>query len=324
MNQHIDTDLTSASDVDDVMIISEINRIQAYLQSFEYNYLGQPFFVLKRSTKTVSYIHEQAKLIIKCKMPIQCVEAVFIGCLLTSKPHWRIDRGSDNTLLTRIPISFKSKFQRKTYRHIVLFLKHKSKWGSIGMSRRATLMNKPMIYTSLLDLLKEFQSCYNQLDHTLCAIYLGSPIPHVSDNYSVLEKNINNGSNDKVHNSNIPVSHDRSSTINNNQENLLKCPVRNSTSRIATAISSASVIPLDSMSNKTQSIHKFNSNSSNTDRNSYDDYLNSSSSAETFAAVVNWRAYKLILPRHSRIDALDNHIDQINQYLELYNITSIS
>ncbi len=59
-----------------------LHTIQAYLLSFEYNYLAIPFFVLKRSEK-LDYVVTQARAIIEASLPIQCVEAVFIGIYLT-------------------------------------------------------------------------------------------------------------------------------------------------------------------------------------------------------------------------------------------------
>lgn len=103
----------------------------------------------------------------KSNLPIQCVEALFIGAYLTST----------FVNVVRVPVSFKTKL-RGTHRHIVLFLKFNSFWGSIGISRRSSLMDKPFVYPHLIDILKEFQSCYAHIGHRLNKIYLGSPIPH--------------------------------------------------------------------------------------------------------------------------------------------------
>lgn len=151
----------------DDVVLFKIEKINNYIQSFQYNYMGIPFFSLKKTSNTVAYIYEQAKFIIKSKLPIQCVEALFIGAYLTSAfVH-----------IPRVPVSFKTKL-RGTHRHIVLFLKCNSFWGSIGISRRSSLMNKPFMYPLLEDLLKEFQLCYSEIGHRLQTIYLGSPIPH--------------------------------------------------------------------------------------------------------------------------------------------------
>ena len=155
------------SDENHEIILSKIEKINSYIQSFQYCYLGAPFFSLKKTSNTVAYIYEQAKFIIKSKLPIQCVEALFIGAYLTST----------FVNVPRVPVSFKTKL-RGTHRHIVLFLKVNSFWGSIGISRRSSLMNKPFIYPHLVDLLKEFQFCYSEIGHRLRTIYLGSPIPH--------------------------------------------------------------------------------------------------------------------------------------------------
>lgn len=44
-----------------------------------------------------------------------------------------------------------------TYKHIVLALKHNSKWGSIGLSRRRELYYKDLVYDSLAELFLEYK-----------------------------------------------------------------------------------------------------------------------------------------------------------------------
>ena len=83
-----------------------------------------------------------AKQIIRAALPIQCVEAVFLGCLLTAGL-----KGLD-----RVPLSFKSKHDSNTYRHIVLAVRYEGKWGALGISRRSKLMNKDIRFDSLSDM----------------------------------------------------------------------------------------------------------------------------------------------------------------------------
>ncbi len=47
--------------------------------------------------------------------------------------------------IERIPVSFKSKFGGKVYRHIILAVHHipSDKYGAIGLSRKADLMYVP-------------------------------------------------------------------------------------------------------------------------------------------------------------------------------------
>ena len=81
--------------------------------------------------------------------------------------------------LTRVPLSFKSKFVKGTvHRHIVLALKVDGKWGSVGISRRSSLMNKPIKFGSLAELVQEFSQSYEACYHRLLTVYIGLPLPH--------------------------------------------------------------------------------------------------------------------------------------------------
>ena len=99
---------------------------------------------------------------------IQCVEATFIGCLFTSGMQ-----GVD-----RIPLSFKSKCQGIVYRHIVLAIRYNSHWGCVGISRRNDLMYKKLKYTSLGELVFDFNLSYAKSFHTLVSCYVGLPFSH--------------------------------------------------------------------------------------------------------------------------------------------------
>ena len=52
------------------------------------------------------------------------------------------------------------------------------RWGALGLSRRAELMDKPLIYSSLADLLADYVSSYKQWWHTVLRIRIGLPVPH--------------------------------------------------------------------------------------------------------------------------------------------------
>lgn len=49
-----------------------------------YNYTGEEFFV-KKKDRGFRHVSSTAKLIIREALPIQCVDAVFLGAYLTSK-----------------------------------------------------------------------------------------------------------------------------------------------------------------------------------------------------------------------------------------------
>ena len=137
-----------------------VKQVQRYIEAFQYNYTGKPFIRMNKS-RGVSHIHNVSKQLIKESLPIQCVEAVFLGTTLTS--------GIND--LTRVPLSFKSKFVKGTvHRHIALAVKFEGKWGAIGISRRSSLMNKPIKFNSLSALVdeyrKSYEACYKLLTCT--------------------------------------------------------------------------------------------------------------------------------------------------------------
>ena len=150
--------------------IQKLNIIQKFIESFEYNYSGTPFVNLKRS-RGMTHISSAAKQIIRTALPIQCVEATFLGCLLTAEMK-EIDR---------VPLSFKSKFEGKTFRHIVLAIRVDGKWGALGISRRNSLMNKPFKFSSLGDLVLEYKKSYRECCHKLVCVYPGLPFVHAGE-----------------------------------------------------------------------------------------------------------------------------------------------
>ena len=148
--------------------LSAINKIQAFIESFQYNYTGQPFIRMNKS-RGAAHIFSVSKKLIRESLPIQCVEAVFLGSYLTS----------GFTDLVRVPLSFKTKFLHgSVHRHIVLAIKQDGKWGAIGISRRSNLMHKELCYDNLADLVEEFRVSYEQCYHKLLTVYIGLPLPH--------------------------------------------------------------------------------------------------------------------------------------------------
>ncbi|KAJ3005666.1 Tubulinyl-Tyr carboxypeptidase 2 [Thoreauomyces humboldtii] len=95
-------------------------------------------------------------------LPIKCLEAVVLAAHLTSPMAeiQRIQSGAD------------------TYRHIVLLIRHGDRWGALGLSRRPDLMNKPLSYKTLPDILNDYKAAYERNGHSLLKIKLGLPISH--------------------------------------------------------------------------------------------------------------------------------------------------
>jgi hypothetical protein len=147
----------------------QMEAVQRFVESFEYNYSGKPFFKLVKS-KGTKHIHASASSLIEAALPIQCVEAVFISLYLTSPLK----------NLIRIPVSFKSRHKGNSHKHIVLAVydKMSHRWGALGLSRRASLMYKPLIYNSFVELIREFEKSYEQCFHKLTKVYLSEPIAH--------------------------------------------------------------------------------------------------------------------------------------------------
>lgn len=145
----------------------KIQRIQRFIESFGYNHTGQPFVQFTKN-RGMAHIAYTAKEIIRVALPIQCLEAVFVGCLLTSTMK----------SVSRVPLSFKSRMGDSVHRHIVLALRYENKWGALGMSRRQNLMNKDFLYDTLAQLVEEYKNCYNACFHRLVKIYVGLPFSH--------------------------------------------------------------------------------------------------------------------------------------------------
>ena len=145
-----------------------VGLVQAFIESLEYNYTGRPFFPIKRSLGT-AHLHSVSNQLIREALPIQCVEAVFLGTHLTTGV----------TALERIPLSFKTKFLRGTvHRHIVLAVRYEGKWGAVGISRRPSLMNKDFVFDTLSDLVQNYVTSYEACYHKLLTLYIGLPLTH--------------------------------------------------------------------------------------------------------------------------------------------------
>lgn len=58
--------------------------------------------------------------------------------------------------------SFKSESNGEIFRHIVLLVRSGDRWGSLGLSRRADLMDKPLAARSLMDILADYREAYKR------------------------------------------------------------------------------------------------------------------------------------------------------------------
>lgn len=147
--------------------------LQAYISSLEYNHITDPFWVV-RKTYSVNRLHKMAQEMMTQSLPIKCLEAVVLAIWLTNG----MDQDRISTRCLTIALAFKSSCDDKIYRHIVLVVKTGDSWGALGLSRRSDLMGKPMGFTSLLDLVRDYDRCYQTNSHKLVKIKLGLPVTH--------------------------------------------------------------------------------------------------------------------------------------------------
>lgn len=151
-----------------VMSVEEkLGLIQNYLQQLQYNHTGTQFFEIKK-WRPLTGLMDTAREIIKESLPIKCLEAVIVGLYFTC----------GMTEMQRFTISFKTQFNGRYYRHVVLGVHYNGKFGTLGLSRRDDLMFKPLKFKSLLDLLDGFTKSYNNYLHNVKKIKLSLPVVH--------------------------------------------------------------------------------------------------------------------------------------------------
>ena len=141
--------------------------VQTFISSFQYNFTNEQFFDV-RKRRPLARVIETAKTIVRRALPIKCIEAVFLGIYLTT----------DMPSLDRIPVSFKSTIDGRTFRHIVLIVRSQGKYGALGLSRKRTLMDRPLKFATLADILEDFKLAYEAACHRLLSIKVGLPVEH--------------------------------------------------------------------------------------------------------------------------------------------------
>lgn len=149
----------------DMLVPEKIKLVQNFLNQLQYNHTGSQFFVVKMN-RSIARLYEVARDIIKNPLPIKCLEAVAVSLYLTASiPN-----------IDRFTIRFKSQFGNTVHRHIVLGIYHNSSYGAVGLSRRKTLMYKPLTFKSLGDLILDFKDSYAACCHKLKKVKLSLPI----------------------------------------------------------------------------------------------------------------------------------------------------
>ncbi|RXM31814.1 Vasohibin-2 [Acipenser ruthenus] len=94
------------------------------------------------------------------------------------RPCVRIYLTNGLTSMERFPISFKTQFSGNYFHHVVLGVYCNGRYGSLGMSRRPDLMDKPLAFRTLSELIFEFEDSYRKYLHTVKKVKIGLYVPH--------------------------------------------------------------------------------------------------------------------------------------------------
>lgn len=178
-------------------VAAKVAALQRIVCQLEYNFLPTVFHSLQKR-RPLKMILSSAKEMLTESLPIRCLEACFLSVFLTQ----------GLTDLERVPLSFDSVGAGgELFHHIVLAIGHRSvaapkafdhppaspatasaasspsgvpiaAWGAMGLSRRPSLMDKPLTFPTLAALLDDYSSSYAQVGHTLTVVRIGLPISH--------------------------------------------------------------------------------------------------------------------------------------------------
>lgn len=121
-----------------------------------------------------------------------CWRSHSCNAVLPSQPRFCLD--SVHRYLTngqpsveRFPISFKTHFSGNYFHHVVLGIYCNGRYGSLGMSRRSDLMDKPLTYRTLSDLIFEFEDSYKKYLHSVKKVKIGLYVPHEPHSFQPIE-----------------------------------------------------------------------------------------------------------------------------------------
>ncbi|NXN79795.1 VASH2 protein, partial [Bombycilla garrulus] len=153
-----------------------LQAIQTYMKMLQYNHTGTQFFEI-RKTRPLNGLMETAREMTRESLPIKCLEAVILGIYLTN----------GQPSVERFPISFKTHFSGNYFHHVVLGIYCNGRYGSLGMSRRSDLMDKPLTYRTLSDLIFEFEDSYKKYLHSVKKVKIGLYVPHEPHSFQPIE-----------------------------------------------------------------------------------------------------------------------------------------
>ncbi|XP_043911435.1 tubulinyl-Tyr carboxypeptidase 2 [Protopterus annectens] len=144
-----------------------LQAVQNYMKALQYNHTGTQFFEI-RKTRPLSGLMDTAREMIRESLPIKCLEAVILGIYLSNGV----------TCLERFAISFKTQFSGQYFHHVVLGVFFSGRYGSLGMSRRSDLMDKPLTFRTLSELIFDFEDSYKKYMHSVKKVKIGLYVPH--------------------------------------------------------------------------------------------------------------------------------------------------
>lgn len=158
-------------------VVEYLTEVQKYMTRLTYNHTGTQFFETRPNSSMITLM-DTARSMVREALPIKCMEAIVLSIYLTNGVP----------CLGRFPINFKSELPqarlggnrdtRRYFYHVVLGMTYGSKFGATGLSRRTTLMDKPLEYSSLFDLIEEFDKCYKDCGHRLIKVRVGGLVSH--------------------------------------------------------------------------------------------------------------------------------------------------
>ncbi|KAM4771540.1 tubulinyl-Tyr carboxypeptidase 2 isoform 1-T1 [Rhinophrynus dorsalis] len=153
-----------------------LQAVQRYMKLLQYNHTGTQFFEI-RKTRPISGLMETAREMTRESLPIKCLEAVILGIYLTN----------GQPTVERFPISFKTQFSGNFFHHVVLGIHCNGHYGTLGMSRRSDLMDKPLTFRTLSELIFDFEDSYKKYSHSVKKVKIGLYVPHDPHTFQPIE-----------------------------------------------------------------------------------------------------------------------------------------
>lgn len=135
----------------------------------------KPFALAVKNPKPAEDVF-QVQLYLLLSQHRCCLDAVHPSYLTNGQPS-----------VERFPISFKTHFSGNYFHHVVLGIYCNGRYGSLGMSRRSDLMDKPLTYRTLSDLIFEFEDSYKKYLHSVKKVKIGLYVPHEPHSFQPIE-----------------------------------------------------------------------------------------------------------------------------------------